>query len=144
MKKIILIAVFLVLATVTYSETFVNWNAEYYIDYPDDRGCWGYEDLSEEPDCMDGLDNDGDGLVDKAEDPGCYVTWSQTEEPQCDDGDDNDGDGLTDYPDDPNCWGAWGTDESWAPRIVCGLGAELTLVLAPLMWLARRRRRRLA
>ena len=54
--------------------------------------------------------------------------------PSCTDGMDNDGDGHTDYPDDPDC-------ESQFDNSECGLGVELTLVLAPLMWLYRRRSR---
>jgi streptogramin lyase len=55
--------------------------------------------------CSDGIDNDGDGLVDEA-DPGC--SWHSDSSEQslalsCDDGVDNDGDGLVDYPADPSC-----------------------------------------
>ncbi len=57
--------------------------------------------------CSDGLDNDGDGLVDFPEDPGCVSDTDETEEsdpsPQCRDGRDNDNDGFTDYPSDPGC-----------------------------------------
>jgi hypothetical protein len=61
--------------------------------------------------CSDGLDNDGDGLVDAA-DPQC-LTPDSAEGPggvgriaavQCNDGLDNDGDGLTDGQ-DPGCLG---------------------------------------
>ena len=65
--------------------------------------------------CADGLDNDGDGLID-AQDPKCFYPWS-IESPQsteddiqvgwfgigeCGDGIDNDGDGLIDAL-DPGC-----------------------------------------
>jgi hypothetical protein len=46
--------------------------------------------------CYDGIDNDGDGLIDAA-DPDCYST-----EISCNDGLDNDEDGLTDLA-DPDC-----------------------------------------
>ena len=46
--------------------------------------------------CYDGIDNDGDGLIDAA-DPDCYST-----ETSCNDGIDNDGDGLIDLA-DPDC-----------------------------------------
>jgi hypothetical protein len=49
--------------------------------------------------CGDGVDNDGDGLVDDA-DPGCENTQDASERSalyECDDGVDNDGDGGTDY-----------------------------------------------
>lgn len=54
-------------------------------------------------DCGDGLDNDGDGLVDD-QDPGCTgpTDPSEIDDFQCNDGLDNDGDGLIDM-DDPGC-----------------------------------------
>lgn len=56
--------------------------------------------------CGDGVDNDGDGLVDVSEDPGCDDQNDASEQSAvlvCDDGLDNDGDTLVDYPDDPGC-----------------------------------------
>jgi hypothetical protein len=66
------------------------------------------------PYCADGLDNDGDGLIDFPEEPGCESELDHDEQdgcpgpgcPQCADGLDNDGDGLTDWPQDPGCGGA--------------------------------------
>ena len=55
------------------------------------------EELARE--CDDGLDNDGDGLVD-LDDPGCADADDLSEQSPllpCDDGVDDDGDGLTDY-----------------------------------------------
>ena len=55
--------------------------------------------------CSDGLDDDGDGLVDLA-DAGCYGPDDPFETNAivpCDDGFDSDGDGLIDWPDDPGC-----------------------------------------
>jgi hypothetical protein len=49
--------------------------------------------------CNDGIDNDGDGLVDAALDPGCVDNDDNSEQAAhlpCDDGLDNDGDGLID------------------------------------------------
>jgi subtilisin family serine protease len=65
--------------------------------------------------------------------------------PECSDSFDNDEDGWIDYPDDPECAEPSQTDESRAPGtanppLSCGLGAELVLALAPLLWLRRRRR----
>ncbi|MGM0555450.1 MAG: hypothetical protein ACQEVA_03630 [Myxococcota bacterium] len=65
--------------------------------------------------CSDGLDNDGDGLIDQ-EDPQCYGPFDN-EAPSapgspsaaCSDGVDNDGDGLVDR-DDPGC--AFAGDDS--------------------------------
>ena len=69
------------------------------------------------PQCMDGIDNDGDGLIDAA-DPGCHTDGNASNSasydplgaseanPQiyaCDDGIDNDGDGLVDAQ-DPGCY----------------------------------------
>jgi len=57
------------------------------------------------PNCTDGIDNDGDGLVDIL-DPDCVAAPPGHEGPACDatcsDGIDNDGDGLTDGS-DPDC-----------------------------------------
>ncbi len=73
--------------------------------------------------CADGLDNDGDGLVDFPADPGC-ASSSDTDETDappppppaaCADGLDNDGDGLTDYPADPGCADLLDTDETDPP-----------------------------
>ena len=63
--------------------------------------------------CADGLDNDGDGLIDFPADPGCTGTddGDETDPPQCSDGKDNDGDGLVDFPADKGCTGADDNDE---------------------------------
>lgn len=58
------------------------------------------------PQCSDGIDNDGDGLIDE-DDPGCISDsdnneFNESSEPQCSDGIDNDGDGLVDAA-DPGC-----------------------------------------
>jgi hypothetical protein len=58
------------------------------------------------PACSDGLDNDGDGLIDYPDDPGCSSPMDDSEnDPSlpCDDRIDNDGDGLVDFPRDPGC-----------------------------------------
>ncbi|MEM7119088.1 MAG: hypothetical protein AAF614_42110 [Chloroflexota bacterium] len=61
--------------------------------------------------CNDGIDNDGDGMIDSG-DNGCVDAQSNIENPQCSDGHDNDGDGHADS-DDPACiWQPWGNDES--------------------------------
>jgi uncharacterized repeat protein (TIGR01451 family) len=59
--------------------------------------------------CNDGIDNDGDNLVDSA-DPGCTSPTDNSEYNavtptvyQCNDGYDNDSDGYVDYPYDPGC-----------------------------------------
>ena len=47
--------------------------------------------------CDDGLDNDGDGLIDRVANPGCddpADPSEQSEDIDCDDGIDNDGDAL--------------------------------------------------
>ncbi|MBW2697523.1 MAG: trypsin-like peptidase domain-containing protein [Deltaproteobacteria bacterium] len=62
--------------------------------------------ITEVPGCNDGLDDDGDGLIDYPDDPGCSDAndmWERAPELICDDGVDNDGDGLVDHPDDPQC-----------------------------------------
>lgn len=58
------------------------------------------------PVCDDGLDNDGDGLVDYPDDGGCAGLNDESETDPlrvCDDGVDNDGDGHVDFPADPGC-----------------------------------------
>ncbi len=62
--------------------------------------------------CDDGIDNDGDRLIDYPADPGCSSRTDNSElpvntptptVPQCNDGIDNDHDGKIDYPADPQC-----------------------------------------
>lgn len=65
--------------------------------------------------CNDGVDNDGDGLVDFPQDPGCAEADDPYEfQPAaCNDGSDNDGDGLIDLA-DPDCTAA-GDDTEEGP-----------------------------
>ncbi|PHN08383.1 M43 family zinc metalloprotease [Flavilitoribacter nigricans] len=72
--------------------------------------------------CNDGLDNDGDGLVD-CDDPDCDTDpFCQPVEPEiCDDGIDNDGDGLIDC-DDPDC----GSAPNCQPTGTCAAPGGLT------------------
>ncbi len=80
--------------------------------------------------CGDGVDNDGDGLVDMA-DPGCESTSDDDEYNEvtpspataCSDGVDNDGDGLTDLA-DPGCSDASDDDEYNAPLAQCNDGID--------------------
>jgi hypothetical protein len=72
------------------------------------------------PICDDGIDNDGDGLVDYPEDPGCGAANDESENDPgrpCDDGIDNDGDGATDYPSDAGCLSL--ADPSEGPDVLC-------------------------
>jgi hypothetical protein len=133
------------------------------IDFPDDPGCDSASDPSEQSaalHCDDGLDNDGDGFIDFPEDPGCRSldqVPGLAENPQCQDGVDNDGrEGIDfdggasrnggtpiDVP-DPQC-----IDRPWKNREtkragICALGPEIPLLLFPLLWIRRRRRRRSA
>jgi len=68
------------------------------------------------PACSDGIDNDGDGLVDYPMDPGCSSPTDDSEldaTHPCDDGIDNDGDGFVDWrldgSGDPGCASAAAT-----------------------------------
>ena len=91
--------------------------------------------------CLDGLDNDADGLVD-ASDPACIMNQqvaaqraancvpdqagipydnpacasfqasSESDDPACADGEDNDQDGIADFPNDPGCSSATDTNET--------------------------------
>ena len=98
------------------------------------------------PVCSNGEDDDGDGAIDFPADLQCADPNAARESPaQCDDGVDNDGDGRIDWDGggrgapDPQCNG----DPMRTERAVCGLGAELALVM-PLLGLAASRRRRAA
>lgn len=88
--------------------------------------------------CSDGIDNDGDGLIDAA-DPACTLSVLNVENPQCSDGVDNDGDGSIDGA-DAHCSGPSDPKEL-KKKGRCGLGFEAGLALLPL-WAARRARRR--
>jgi len=80
--------------------------------------------------CSDGIDNDGDGLVD-LQDPGCSNAGddNETDDPfpttQCSDGIDNDGDGLIDLA-DPDCVNTQDDDESTLPP--CGTVETKTVI----------------
>jgi len=73
------------------------------------------------PACSDGIDNDGDGLIDYPSDPGCSSGIAGTEAPQCNDGIDNDGDGLIDAA-DYGCSAE--SDGSEAPNPQCSDGID--------------------
>lgn len=79
--------------------------------------------------CSDGVDNDGDGLVDLS-DPGCTDAQDSDEFNEvtpppaaCSDGSDNDGDGLADLS-DPGCTDASDTDEFNEPLPECSDGID--------------------
>jgi hypothetical protein len=85
------------------------------------------------PVCSDGIDNDGDALLDFPADPGCQDETSAIENPKCDDDLDNDGDGAIDWDGgagagipDPQCTTTYRNRESAAS---CGIGGEVALVL---------------
>jgi hypothetical protein len=76
----------------------------------------GASPTCEPHECQDGLDNDGDGLIDYPLDPGCATAIDDDEtdpmpEPQCANMIDDDGDGLIDYPMDPGCAAAGDDNE---------------------------------
>ncbi|HQH27139.1 MAG TPA: hypothetical protein PLP17_07060, partial [Oligoflexia bacterium] len=75
--------------------------------------------------CQDGIDNDGDGLLDE-NDPGCSSCLDDSEGPgtsQCQDGLDNDGDGAADYPADASCSSPQDNDET-NPKTQCQDGID--------------------
>jgi hypothetical protein len=81
------------------------------------------------PDCVDGEDNDGDGVTDYPADKSCDSKFDTDEAvpAQCSDGEDNDDDGLVDYSEidgegDPDCDDADDNDE--APPPECGDGED--------------------
>ncbi len=75
--------------------------------------------------CNDGVDNEGDGLIDYPFDPGCTAVdhTSETDplaDPVCSNGFDDDGDGLIDFGEDPQCASAADRDE----RSECSDGVD--------------------
>jgi hypothetical protein len=74
------------------------------------------------PACSDGVDNDGDGLVDYPADPGCLSPDDPWETVDCSDGIDNDGDGKVDFgPNgDPSC----GSAQFGSEQTQCSDGAD--------------------
>jgi hypothetical protein len=90
-----------------------------------DPACTGASedhDLAVLPACSDGIDNDGDTLVDFPADPGCANAMSNLENPQCNDGLDNDGDTLVDLA-DPDCASASDNVEA-PPPPACSDGLD--------------------
>jgi hypothetical protein len=100
--------------------------------------------VTEQLACSDGIDDDGDGLVDVA-DPGCYEGGDPFETNAlvaCDDGIDNDGDGFVDWDGgaggtpDPQCAGeGWRHEKNGTG---CGIGFEVVLLTPLLARLVRR------
>ena len=82
--------------------------------------------------CMDGLDNDGDGLIDLGDDLGCSTANDTAETDfrlSCDDGLDNDEDGSADHL-DPDCTSP--TDAEDTPN-GCGSHAAFLLAIPALL-----------
>jgi hypothetical protein len=87
------------------------------------------------PQCSDGIDNDGDGLIDYPEDPGCYSPNADSEVddcpdgpncPECANGKDDDGNGYIDYSGgDPGCTAAGDPDEYTFDVFACGGGTQV-------------------
>jgi len=113
----------------------------------------GLGDACDAP-CDDGLDNDGDGLLDFPADPGCRDAGAPGEAPQCQDGLNNDplqdakidwdGGASAGLPPalqtapDPQCNGRpWKNLEA---KVACGIGFELVLLAPLLAWACRRAR----
>lgn len=78
-------------------------------------GVTATSETCELPECSDGEDSDGDGLVDFPDEPGCTDLTDNDETDDCPNGVgcalcsndiDDDVDGLTDYPADPGCLSA--------------------------------------
>jgi hypothetical protein len=113
------------------------------IDYPNDPGCAHPASDIENPQCQDGVNNDlgqdpNPGLIDF--DGGQSIWGACTGLPGgCPANvSDPEGDGVANP--DPQCVGKpWRNQERKHTR-PCGLGAELALLLPPLIWLSARRR----
>jgi len=99
--------------------------------------------------CHDGVDQDGDGLVD-LDDPACRNLADNAEQSACQNGLDDDADGTIDFDGGVSIHGAAIAlpdtrcqDRPWRRSEArhCGLGAELGLLAGPLLLLVRRFRR---
>ncbi len=85
--------------------------------------------------CNDGIDNDGDGLIDYPNDPGCFSPNQDNEQddcpdgpncPECSNGKDDDGNGLTDFAGgDPGCYAAGDFSEYTDDPYACGGGVQI-------------------
>lgn len=108
-------------------------DADGLVDFPEDPGCVGDNDETEDSlpsaQCQDGRDNDSDGKTDYPVDPGCFAPQADGEEddcpdgpscPQCGDGIDNDNSGAMDYPGDPGCISASDDNEHLSNPVACG------------------------
>ena len=86
----------------------------------------------DQPDCADGLDEDGDGLVDFPDDPGCDDAFDASEWSAaliCDNGLDDDGDLLIDYPEDDGCDDLLDASEVPEPELPVALAAGVMALL---------------
>ncbi len=91
------------------------------------------ESLIGQPDCADGLDEDGDGAIDHPDDVGCSDPFDDSEWDAalvCDNGLDDDLDGLIDFPADPGCLDSLHATE--VPEPSFGLGLALGTALLAL------------
>jgi len=110
------------------------------IPSPDDiKGAKVVYGPSSTPACRNGIDDDGDGLIDFPADPGCSNANWPIENPECNDGKDNDGDTKIDLA-DPECGGNASNRETSG----CGLVGLEGLASLGLWRLAAKRRRRAA
>jgi len=80
--------------------------------------------------CLDGLDNDGDELID-LDDCNCenFGDYEEGLQPECWDGIDNDNDGYTDYPDDIGCSDPCDFFENEFTSLLCGTVITESIVL---------------
>ena len=114
-----------------------------WIESLDEAGLLSSDPGSYPPlDCSDGVDNNGDTHVDFGGDFGCRSANDLSEGPDCSDGFDNDGDGQIDFGEDPNCESLTAPAEAGGGGRRCGLGFEVSPLLAGLAALRRRRARR--
>lgn len=94
-----------------------------------------------EPECSDGVDNDGDAATDHPEDASCIVPANPTEavldDPSCGDGFDNDGDGTTDFPEDLTCGAATDDVEAANDCHPCGRDVSFQADLEKPLWTGR-------
>ncbi len=120
------------------AQTALFGNLTYSVDLASYRS--QIQAVIDQPSCNDGLDDDGDGLIDYPDDPGCESasdTSEKTPNIACDDGVDNDGDSAIDYPADLQCDSpadAWETVTPAVPVLGIGSASGLPGILLVLGW----------
>jgi probable HAF family extracellular repeat protein len=93
-----------VFGSLQLSHGVLYWAGTYWTGFSEASGVYRYRIAP--PDCANGVDDDGDGVIDFGADPGCVSADDEGEHEAaltCDNGQDDDADGIVDYPADTSC-----------------------------------------